>query len=306
MSDLLTVDFWQNIAAEAMTWFITVVPRLLLILIVAAVVLRLVSVLLKRLRPLVVGRLRKGGIENDGELEKRVDTLLGILKTAIKVIVWLVLGMLFLSQLGINVGPIIAGAGILGLAVGFGAQALVSDIISGFFMLLENQVRAGDVAIINGTGGLVENVGLRTIILRDLSGTVHTIRNGQINMVSNMTKEWSAIVFDIGVAYNEDVDHVMKVMAQVDEELRSDESFGALILQPMEIFGLDSFGDSAVVIKGRIKTKPIQQWAVGREYRRRLKIAFDREEIEIPFPHRTLYWGNEMDPSRLIGEAKEE
>ncbi|MFW6368672.1 MAG: mechanosensitive ion channel family protein [Spirochaetota bacterium] len=306
MSELLSMDFWQNIAAEAMTWLITVLPRLLLILIVAAVVMRLLSVLLKRLRPLVMGRLRRGGIEeNDGELEKRVDTLLGILKTAIKVIVWLILVMLLLNQLGIDVAPIIAGAGILGLAVGFGAQALVSDVISGFFMLLENQIRAGDVAIVNGTGGLVESVGLRTIILRDLSGTVHTIRNGKIDMVSNMTKEWSAIVLDIGVGYSEDVDHVMEVMAQVDEELRSDESFRSLILQPMEIFGLDNFGDSALVIKGRIKTKPIQQWAVGREYRRRLKIAFDREGIEIPFPHRTLYWGNEMDPSRLIGQKQE-
>ncbi|MFO8065082.1 MAG: mechanosensitive ion channel family protein, partial [Spirochaetia bacterium] len=296
MSNLLTMDYWQNLAAEAMTWLITVLPRLLLILIVAAVVMRLVSVLLKRVRPLVVGRLREGGVENDGEMDKRVDTLLGILKTVITVIVWLILVMLFLNQLGIDVAPIIAGAGILGLAVGFGAQALVRDLISGFFILLENQVRAGDVAIVNGTAGLVESVGLRTIVLRDLSGTVHIIQNGKIDMISNMTKEWSAIVFDIGVAYNEDVDHVMKIMGQVDEELRSDENFGPLILQPMEIFGLDDFGDSAVVIKARITTKPAQQWGVGREYRRRLKIAFDREGIEIPFPHRTIYWGNEMDP----------
>lgn len=297
------MEFWRSLASDTMTWLITVLPRLLLILIIAAVVVRLVNVLLKRLRPVVVGRLRKGGIEDDAELDKRLDTLFGILRSAIKVIIWLILAMLVLKQLGIDVAPIIAGAGIIGLAVGFGAQELVRDVISGFFMLLENQVRAGDVAIVNGTGGLVESVGLRTIVLRDLSGTVHIFQNGKINSMSNMTKEWSAIVFDIGVAYKEDVDRVMEVMSRVDEDLRKDESFGSLILQPMEIFGVDGFGDSAVVIKGRIKTKPIQQWAVGREYRRRLKIAFDREGIEIPFPHRTIYWGNEMDPRELTQQS---
>lgn len=304
MSNLITMDFWQNLASDTMTWLITVLPRLLLIFIVAAVVMRFVSVLLKRLRPVVAGRLRKGGIEDDGELDKRIDTLFGILRSVIKVVVWLILVMLLLKQLGIDVAPIIAGAGIIGLAVGFGAQELVRDFISGFFMLLENQVRAGDVAIVNGTGGVVENAGLRTIVLRDLAGTVHTIQNGKISSLSNMTKEWSAMVFDIGVAYKEDVDQVMKIMAQVDENLRSDEKFGPLVLQPMEIFGVDSFGDSAVVIKGRIKTKPIQQWSVGREYRRRLKIAFDKHGVEIPFPHRTIYWGNEMDPSQLIGQGE--
>ncbi|MFP4425913.1 MAG: mechanosensitive ion channel family protein [Spirochaetaceae bacterium] len=304
MNNLLTTEFWRNLASDTMTWLITVSPRLLLILIIAAVAMRLVSVLHKRLRPLVVGRLKKGGIEDDTELDKRIDTLFGILDAVIKVILWLILVMLVLKQLGIDVAPIIAGAGILGLAVGFGAQELVRDFISGFFMLLENQVRAGDVAVVNGTGGVVESVGLRTIVLRDVAGTVHTIQNGKIGTLSNMTKEWSAIVFDIGVAYKEDVDHVMKVMARVDEGLRSDESFGPLILQPMEIFGVDSFTDSAVVIKGRIRTKPIQQWAVGREYRRRLKIAFDKEGIEIPFPHRTIYWGNEMDPNQLIGQGE--
>ena len=303
MSELLTTDFWRSLASDTMTWLITVLPRLLLILIIAAVVVRLVNVLLKRLRPVVVGRLQKGGMEDDGELDKRLDTLFGILRSVIKVIIWLILAMLILKQLGIDVAPLIAGAGIIGLAVGFGAQELVRDFISGFFMLLENQVRAGDVAIVNGTGGLVESVGLRTIVLRDLSGTVHIFQNGKINSMSNMTKEWSAMVFDIGVAYKEDVDRVMEVMSAVDNDLRNDESFGSLILQPMEIFGVDGFGDSAVVIKGRIKTKPIQQWAVGREYRRRLKIAFDREGIEIPFPHRTIYWGNEMDPRQLIQQS---
>lgn len=305
MEKVLTMRFWQDFAGEAATWFITVLPRLLIILIVAVVALRLTTVLLKRLRPIIVGRLKHSGIEDDGELDKRVETLFGILRSLIKVIIWLILAMLILKQLGIDVAPIIAGAGILGLAIGFGAQELVRDFIAGFFMLLENQVRAGDVAVVNGTGGLVENVGLRTIVLRDLSGTVHVVQNGKINTISNMTKEWSAIVFDIGVAYKEDVDQVMRVMADVDEELRGTEEFGPQILEPMEIFGVDAFGPSEVVIKGRIKTKPIQQWSVGRAYRRRLKNAFDQAGIEIPFPHRTLYWGNEMDPQELLGAREE-
>lgn len=301
MNNLFAPQFWEELASQGFTWLITVLPRLLLILLVAAVVMRLANLLLKRLRPVVLGRLKRGGAVEDGELDKRLDTLFGILKSVIKVILWLILVMLILRQLGIDVAPIIAGAGILGLAVGFGAQELVRDFISGFFLLLENQVRAGDVAVVNGTGGLVESVGLRTIVLRDLSGTVHVIQNGKINSMSNMTKEWSAIVFDIGVAYDSDIDQVMKVMREVDEQLRGDEAFSQLILEPMEVFGVDAFGANEIVVKGRIKTRPIQQWAVGREYRRRLKAAFDREGIEIPFPQRTLHFRPDLDLSKLTG-----
>jgi small conductance mechanosensitive channel len=170
-------------------------------------------------------------------------------------------------------------------------------------MLMENQVRTGDVAIVNGAGGLVEHVGLRTIVLRDLAGVVHVFQNGKVNTLSNMTKGWSAMVFDIGVAYKEDTDKVVEVMRKVSEEMRAEEDYASKILEPMEIFGVDGFGDSAVVVKGRLKTKPIQQWAVGREYRRRLKKAFDEIGIEIPFPHRTLYWGTETKPLE-IGDRK--
>jgi small conductance mechanosensitive channel len=207
--------------------------------------------------------------------------------------------MIALKKFGVDIGPILASVGIIGVAVGFGAQELVRDFISGFFILLENQVRTGDVAVINGTGGLVEKIEMRTITLRDFSGTVHVFQNGKINTLSNMTREWSAMVFDIGVAYKENVDEVMDVMREVGEELQSDENFKKAFLEPIEIFGLDSFGDSAIVIKARIKTKPIQQWTVGREYRRRLKAAFDAKNIEIPFPHTTVYWGEEISPLKL-------
>ncbi|HSH51027.1 MAG TPA: mechanosensitive ion channel family protein, partial [Bacteroidales bacterium] len=230
---------------------------------------------------------------------KRINTLLGILKGIGKVIVWTIFLMILFKKFGIDIGPILAGAGILGLAVGFGAQELVRDFISGFFILLENQIRAGDVAIINGTGGLVEKIELRTITLRDFSGVVHVLQNGKINTISNMTKEWSAMVFDIGVAYKENVDDVIKVMQEVGEKMLTDPEYKEKIKEPLEIFGLDKFDDSAIVIKARLKTVPGDQWALGREYRRRLKKAFDEKGIEIPFPHTTVYWGEEIKPLEL-------
>jgi small-conductance mechanosensitive channel len=199
----------------------------------------------------------------------------------------------------VNIAPILASAGILGLAVGFGAQELVRDFISGFFILLENQIRAGDIAIIDGTGGLVEKIELRTINLRDFSGTVHVFQNGKISNLANMTKEWSAMVFDIGVAYKENTQQVMDLMKQVGDEMQNNPEFKDDIIEPIEVFGLDQFGDSALIIKARIKTKPIQQWRIGRAYRKRLKEVFDKHNIEIPFPHTTVYWGEEISPLKL-------
>ena len=228
--------------------------------------------------------------------EKRVKTLTGMLRTISLTLVWVVGIVMSLDQLGLDITPILAGAGIVGLAVGFGAQNLVRDVINGFFMILENQIRVGDVAVVNGTGGLVEAISFRTITLRDLSGTVHIFPNGTVSTLANMTKEWSAYVMNIGVAYKEDTDRVVAVMRQVADELQQDEQLGNKMLEPIEVMGVDAFGESEVVIKARIKTLPIEQWAVGREYRRRLKKAFDRENIEIPFPHRTLYMGEASPP----------
>jgi len=292
-SQLLTVSFWTDIAREAVAWSIQSIPPIVLILVVALVASRIIRRLLNRASKLIATNLKRSGRIDPGELDKRVQTLTGILSATVRVVLWLVILMMILRRLGIDVAPIIAGAGIIGLAVGFGAQELVRDFIAGFFILLENQIRAGDVAIVNGTGGLVEHVGLRTVVLRDLSGTVHVFQNGKINSLSNMTKDWSAVVFDVGVAYKEDTDRVVAVMERVAADLQSDETLGPDILEPLEVMGVDAFGDSAVVIKARLKTKPIRQWAVGREYRRRLKYAFDEAGIEIPFPHRTIFWGDQ-------------
>jgi small conductance mechanosensitive channel len=180
---------------------------------------------------------------------------------------------------------------VLGVAVGFGAQQLVRDIINGFFILLDDQIRVGDVVDIAGKSGLVETVNLRMTTLRDAGGNVHFVRNGEITVVTNMTKEFSRYVFDIGVAYRENVDEVIRVIQLVDEDMRRDPVFQQDILEPIEVLGLDKFADSAVIIKARTKTRPLRQWAVGREFNRRLKMKFDEMGIEIPFPHMTLYAG---------------
>ena len=278
--------------------------RILLILIFIWILVGITRVLLRRLEQLLIERGRAEG-EMHEEVAKRAETLVRLLRQAIVIMIWVVGVLIILRQLGIDIAPVLASAGILGLAVGFGAQNLVRDVISGFFMILENQIRVGDVAIINGTGGLVERVNFRTIVLRDLAGVVHVFPNGTISTLSNMTREWSAFVLDIGVAYKEDTDRVMDIMKQVGAELHKDKTFGPLMQGDVEIFGVDKFADSAVMIKGRIRTLPIKQWDVGREYLRRLKKAFDAAGVEIPFPHRSVYFGEASKPfvTQLLNEA---
>lgn len=306
MEQWLSTEFWQTVINDAAAWIITAVPSILVILILAFIGLKVSSILLSRVKTMMIKRMKSNKQLDTDEMAKRIDTLLGILTSVIKVVIWIMVGMILLRKLGIDIAPLIAGAGIAGLAVGFGAQELVRDFIAGFFMLMENQIRMGDVAIVNGTGGLVEHVGLRTIVLRDLSGVVHIFQNGKINTLSNMTKEWSAMVFDIGVAYKEDTDNVVDVIKTVAEQMRSDAEYADKIIEPIEVFGVDSFSDSAVVIKVRMKTKPIQQWSVGREYRRRLKKAFDAAGIEIPFPHRTVFLNTSIQPLNVQSSVMQE
>lgn len=269
--------------------------RILLILTLAWVLSRLARAGLARFERRLIEQGRQQG-DVPSEASKRAETLVRLLRQGVIIMLWLVALLIVLNELGISVGPIIASAGVVGLAVGFGAQNLVRDVISGFFLILENQVRVGDVAVVNGTGGLVEAINFRTLVLRDLGGLVHIFPNGSITTLSNVTKEWSAYVFDIGVAYKENTDRVIGVMRRVADELKQDDYFSRLIIGDIEIFGVDKFGDSAVVIKGRIKTYPSKQWETGREFLRRIKFAFDNEGIEIPFPHRSLYFGSDSAP----------
>lgn len=284
---------WESIMFSAL--------RILLILVVAWVVMLIARIALQRLEQALLDHETETE-QVPSETTKRAETLVRLLRQGIKIMLSIVVILIILREVGVEIGPILASAGIAGLAVGFGAQNLVRDVISGFFLILENQVRIGDVAVINGTGGLVENINFRTIILRDLSGTVHVFPNGTINTLANLTREWSAYVFDIGVAYKEDIDNVIKVMRDVGQEMRNDAEFGPLMVADIEIFGVDQFADSAMVIKGRLRTKPIKQWDVGREYRRRLKKSFDAKGIEIPFPQRSLHFPDSSSSAELLSK----
>jgi len=258
--------------------------RVLLIIALAYVFVRATS--------LVVGRFEHELNALTGldalERAKRARTLGGLLTNVVTVTVSAIAVLMVLQQFDVDITPVLTGAGILGLAVGFGAQTLVRDVISGFFLILDNQVRVGDVAAINGTGGLVEAINLRTIVLRDLEGTVHVFPNGSIQTLANRSKEFSHYVVDLGISYREDPDRVAGVLREVGAELQNDPQFAPSILEPLEILGVDAFADSAIVLKFRIKTVPLKQWEVGRELRKRIFHRFQQEGIEIPFPQRVI------------------
>ena len=261
--------------------------RIALIIIAAYVGLRLLRLGFNRLETLLI-RAAAAAEVIPGAATKRIRTLMSVLWTIVVGLVWFVAVLTTLGQIGVNVTPVLAGAGIVGLAIGFGAQNLVKDLVSGFFLILENQVRVGDVAVINGTGGLVEAISFRTIVLRDEAAVVHVFPNGAITTLSNMTKDWSAYVINVNVAYKEDPDRVVDVMRRVAEEMYAEPKYRSAMLEPIEIFGVDGFTESAVTIKARLKTQPLQQFTIGREYRRRLKKAFDTEGIEMPLSQRML------------------
>jgi small-conductance mechanosensitive channel len=274
--------------------------RILIILIAALIAVRIVRRALPRLSRLLANRMSSRAGQTESERDKRAETLSSLVNVTAVTVLWIVATIMLLKEAGFDVAPILAGAGVVGLAVGFGAQNLVRDVITGALMLLENQVRVGDVAVINGQGGLVERINLRTIVLRGLDGTVHVVPNGAVTSLSNMTYEFSFYVFDVGVAYKEDTDRVVEVLEGLGADLQGDAAFADDILEPLEILGVDSFGDSAVIIKARFKTKPIKQWRVGREMNRRIKKRFDELGIEIPFPHRSIYFGEQSAPFQLL------
>jgi small conductance mechanosensitive channel len=231
---------------------------------------------------------RSSSGESSVQHSARIRTLLPLLRKALFVFLLIMVVMITLSELGVNIAPLLAGAGVVGLAIGFGAQKLVQDVITGIFMLVEDALAVGDVVNVAGIGGLVEDMSIRSIRLRDLSGNVHTVPFSSVGTVTNMTKVFSYYLLDIGVSYREDTDKVAQVCKDIVEEMRSESEFAADILEPLEVLGLDQFVDSAVIIKARIKTRPIKQWGVGREFNRRMKKRFDKLGIEFPFPHRTI------------------
>ena len=264
--------------------------NVVIILALSWLALRLSRKGLARLRE----RMQEGGLA-DFERIKRLNTLEQVFRYAIAVTIILVTGMLVLSQLGISIAPILAAAGVLGIAIGFGAQSLVKDYFTGLFLLLENQVRQGDVVHVADKAGLVEEMTLRYIRLRDAEGSVHYVPNGTIDSVTNRSRGFAFAVIDIGVAYREDVDEVYAVMREVGAALRADPEFAGKIDDDLEIAGVDNWKDSAVVIRCRFKVKPLEQWGVRRAYLYRLKKAFDAADIEIPYPHLTVYAGHDKE-----------
>jgi small conductance mechanosensitive channel len=266
--------------------------RVLVVLFLGFLLSKIISRLLVHTRTRMLKLIEERAKGAVLEEQKRAATIVEILRKVITVLIWALATAMALREVGYDIGPLIAGAGIVGIAVGFGAQSLVRDVISGAFMLIENQIRVNDVVQINGTGGLVEELNLRTTVLRAMDGSVHIFPNGSIQTLSNMTRDFSYYVFDIAVAYKEDTDQVAHVMRQVAEDMRQEEKWASVILEPLEILGVERFAESAVIVKARIKTMPIQQWNVGRELNRRFKKKFGELGIEIPFPQVTVQFGS--------------
>lgn len=264
--------------------------RLLLILVLAGIALRAIHRVIPHIRDTLVAR-------EDREDGQRIRTLSRVVRYVLTVAVTVVTGLLLLGEFGISVAPVLGAAGVVGIAIGFGAQSLVKDYFNGFFLLLENQIRIGDVVDAGGKAGLVEELTLRYLRLRDYSGNVHFIPNGQIAVVTNMSLGFAYAVVDAGVAYGEDVDRVMTVMRAVGEEMRRDPTFADSILEEIEIAGVEKWADSAIVIRCRFRVAPLEQWTIRREYLRRLKLAFDRDGIEIPFPHMKVIYDRSVELS---------
>ncbi len=227
--------------------------------------------------------------KDDFEYKKQLITLKSIIKSIVDTIIIILAVMFILNGLGVDIRPILTAAGVLGVAVGFGAKRFFEDIITGLSLILEGQIRVGDYIEVSGHEGVVEKIDIKLIKLRDMHGRVHYIRNGMVDTVVNYTREFSYYVFDLGVAYNENIDKVINALTEVDKDFRENSSLKQFVIEPMEIFGLDKFDDSAIIIKARVKTLPMKQWVIGREYNKRIKEKFDALNIEIPFPQRTLH-----------------
>lgn len=278
--------------AELWSWVRGNGLRSLVIVVGSLVLIRLLRGVSDRLARLVVDDDPTGVSEK----AKRARTLAGILKATGTVTVVLIGSMMVLREVGLDITPIIAGAGVVGLAIGFGAQGLIKDLIAGFFILLEDQFHVGDIIQVSGVSGLVERMNLRITVVRDLHGTVHFVPNGEIRVVSNLTKEWSRAVVEVGVGYGEDVDRVIGVLNSVGRDLAADPALGPVILEGPQVLGVEALGESQVTLRVLVKTLPLKQFDVARELRKRIKAAFDREGIEIPFPTRIIVTRHEDRP----------
>lgn len=271
--------FLQNLAP----WLISHGIKIILILIATFLIIQAGKRIIKR-------AVQKGVRDTNLEAtEKRQKTLIRIFSGVLKIIFWLIATMMVLTEIGIDIGPILAGAGILGVALGFGAQYMIRDFLAGLFIIIENQYRVGDVVCADGSCGLVEDITLRKTVLRDLDGVVHHVPNGEIKKASNLSKGFARVNLNIGISYNSDMEKVIRVVNQVGNELSQEPEWKDSIIKPPQFLRIDDFGDSAIIIKILGETKPLKQWDVTGELRKRIKVAFDKEEIEIPYPQRVIH-----------------
>lgn len=275
----------------------SILPELIraaVIILAAIIAYRLVRLLIKRLVDRPADDEDEDPVERRARLQ-RAQTLASLLGSVAFVVIAAVTVLTVLGNF-LDIGPLLASVGVLGLAVSFGAQSLVKDVITGTFMLIESQFGVGDIVRIADVSGQVERITLRTTTLRDLHGVVHIVPNGEITRVSNLTKSWSKAVLDVGVAYRENVDRVIDLLRAIVQSFHQDEDWAHRLLEPPEVLGVQSLGDSAVVIRVTVKTLPQEQFGVSRELLRRIKNRFDEEGVEIPFPHMTFYWGEGQRP----------
>lgn len=263
--------------------------RIGLIVTMAWIIVYVLNRVIRAFRERITRRLE------DAESQKRATTLGRVFRYIVTVVVSLIAAMLVLGELGVSVAPILGAAGVVGIAVGFGAQSLVKDYFTGFFLLLENQIRQGDVVRVADRAGLVEEVTLRYVQLRDYDGNVHFVPHNLITTVTNMSRGYAYSVIDAGIAYRENIDEALAVMRIVGEQLCEDAAFASRIREPVEMVGVEKWADSAIILRCRFKVAPLEQWNVRREYLRRLKLALDARGIEIPFPHLTVYAGAKRD-----------
>jgi len=273
-------------AEKIIPWLLTHGLKIVFIVIATFILYKIVRKTIKRIVHLTVLRDKDSSLEAQ---QKREFTLIRIFNWTNRIIFFLIAGLMILQEAGIPVGPLLAGAGIVGLAVGFGGQYLIRDLLSGFFIIFENQYRIGDVVSFDKTSGVVEDISLRLTTLRDLDGTVHFVPHGEIKIVSNLSKDYARINLDIAVAYKTDLEHAIKVVNEVGLKLFNDPQWKEFIIEPPQFLRVDEFKESAVILKILGETQPLKQWEVNGELRKRLKFAFDKEGIEIPFPQRVIH-----------------
>ncbi|RJP43780.1 mechanosensitive ion channel family protein [Candidatus Parcubacteria bacterium] len=279
-------DFIQKVVNNINPWLLDHGIKILIIIIVAQFIRKFSRVFVEKLiRKIVVS---DHFLSKEAE-KKREDTLIRIFSTSLGVLVWILAFLMILQEIGFAIGPLLAAAGIAGLAFGFGGQYLIRDLISGLFVIMENQYRIGDVICFDNTCGLVEDISLRMTTLRDLDGTVHHVPHGEIKKVSNLSKFFARVNLNIGISYKSNLEHVISVINKVGQELAEDVAWKDYIVKPPQFLRVDDFADSAIIIKILGETKPLKQWDVSGELRKRIKTAFDKENIEIPFPQRVVH-----------------